>query len=141
MLTPSSTRKRVGKIGKCISKGCSRVSFKPCVKCVTKRKRTLKTMPVELNGKWLNAEGVNFHPLDNCTGRFCVIHRPSNHHMKTWDKYIRFDKYALIERICPKHRVGHPDPDSLAYFKRHGAEILGVHACCGCCQPEEIKYE
>lgn len=30
--------------------------------------------------------------------------------------------------------VGHPDPDSVAYFERHDITHMGVHGCDGCCQ-------
>jgi hypothetical protein len=40
---------------------------------------------------------------------------------------------GLIERRC-RHGVGHPDPDSVAYFERHGLKGFGLHGCCGCCR-------
>ena len=39
---------------------------------------------------------------------------------------------SLIERTC-EHGVGHPDPDSLAYFERHGVTHMGSHGCDSCC--------
>lgn len=82
---------------------------------------------------------VKTHRPDRCKGQFCVIHNPSNHHMRKWPTVIRTDKMYLVERLCD-HGVGHPDPDSLAYFIRVGYDSLGVHGCDGCCRkPEERK--
>ena len=73
----------------------------------------------------------SFHKPDACAGHFCVIHNPSDHHMKDWPKLVRAS--GLIEREC-KHGQGHPDPDSVDYFERHGIEGMGVHGCDGCCR-------
>ncbi len=91
------------------------------------------------------------HPA-RCQGRHCAIHNPSGHHMRDWPTTVRYDKFALTERVCP-HGVGHPDPDSMAWLERcwpgvvarglshddgDGWKALGVHACCGCCRtPQE----
>ena len=72
------------------------------------------------------------HKPDRCEGEWCVIHNPSDHHMRDWPMLMRMDKLALVERTCP-HGVGHPDPDSLAYFLRHGDDWMGVHGCDRCC--------
>ncbi len=71
-----------------------------------------------------------------CAGRACVIHAPSDHHMRSWPTNFRvggvFDiKGPHMERICP-HGVGHPDPDDLAFWRSQGEEY-GVHGCDGCC--------
>lgn len=61
--------------------------------------------------------------------------------MRKWPRVIRFDKYGLVERICP-HGVGHPDPDSLAFIGEYIAAgpdpSLRVHGCCpeACCADE-----
>lgn len=60
----------------------------------------------------------------------CAIHAPSYHHMRTWPQVMRSS--TLIERTCP-HGVGHPDPDSLKYFKANGQSHMAVHGCDGCC--------
>jgi hypothetical protein len=39
---------------------------------------------------------------------------------------------GLVERLCV-HGVGHPDPDSVAYFDRHEVRGIDVHGCDGCC--------
>jgi hypothetical protein len=79
------------------------------------------------------------HSRDICKIRPCFIHEPSGHRMRDWPVLFRFDKMALVERLC-EHGVGHPDPDSVHYFdvmyERTGlgryAE-MGVHGCDGCC--------
>lgn len=70
------------------------------------------------------------HDESVCKGQYCPFHNPSDHHMVDWPIFIRAS--TLVERIC-EHGVGHPDPDSLAYFVRIGEEYMGVHGCDGCC--------
>lgn len=78
--------------------------------------------------------GLEFrsHTGDACAGRPCTLHNPSAHSMVTWQLNWRGDR-GMMERICPTHRVGHPDPDDA----RYRAEALGdtdtIHSCCGCC--------
>ena len=75
-------------------------------------------------------EGI--HDPSRCAGRFCVVHNPSDHHMKGWQLYWRDDRH-IFERICP-HGVGHPDPDGLAFLKQIGhPDADGIHGCDGCC--------
>ena len=74
----------------------------------------------------------NVHPVERCAGEACVMHNPSNHHMRDWPTNWRGDR-RLMERICP-HGVGHPDPDDLAFHERQGRDGQGVHGCDGCCQ-------
>jgi hypothetical protein len=76
------------------------------------------------------------HNRDDCIGRPCVIHEPSDHHMAGWPTNFRTGgpldiKGPHMERVCP-HGVGHPDPDDLAFWKSRGQDY-GVHGCCGCC--------
>ena len=82
---------------------------------------------------------VNVHPVDeNCIHYGCVIHQPSDHRMRDWPTHFRSDR-ELMERMCP-HRIGHPDPDQLAFLARtqgkQVAEAEGVHGCDGCCRGE-----
>ena len=75
----------------------------------------------------LNAAGVvltGVHPAERCEGQPCVIHHPSDHHMRDWPLNWRQDR-GLMERICP-HGVGHPDPDDV--------NPDTVHGCDGCCR-------
>jgi len=66
---------------------------------------------------------IGVHSESKCAGEHCVIHNPSNHHMKEWPQNWRPDR-QMVERICP-HGVGHPDPDEISNDK--------VHGCDGCC--------
>jgi hypothetical protein len=102
------------------------------------------------------------HDPEQCRGREtpCVVHNPSEHHMREWPLNFRYDR-GLTERICLPHGVGHPDPDDLAfkrsddylalltrYYERFGyshedakeeasenSASEGVHGCDGCCAP------
>lgn len=67
----------------------------------------------------------NVHGSDECYGRACVVHDPSEHSMRAFPTHWRIDR-GIMERIC-EHGVGHPDPDDAAY---HGD---GIHGCDGCC--------
>lgn len=78
------------------------------------------------------------HDPEACEGQTCVVHNPSEHHMRGWRINIRMDRrFCLAERICP-HGVGHPDPDSLSYIERvtdkPTADVESVHGCDGCCR-------
>ena len=75
---------------------------------------------------------VNVHPADRCAGSHCVVHNPSDHHMRGWPLNWRGDR-RMMERLCP-HGVGHPDPDSM----RAGGDD-GTHGCDGCCFTPETK--
>lgn len=65
------------------------------------------------------------HPPEQCAGetRPCVIHRPSDHHMRTWITHWRSSR-GIMERLC-EHGIGHPDPDEINPDRLHG--------CDGCC--------
>lgn len=77
-------------------------------------------------------KNITTHSAQSCAGQHCVVHNQSNHHMKKWPMYIRWDMEALVERIC-SHGIGHPDPDSVAYFIANGQDYMSVHGCDGCC--------
>lgn len=81
--------------------------------------------------QWLNELLVNVHPPESCAGRACVVHHPSDHHMRGWLLNWRDDR-GLMERLCP-HGIGHPDPDDLAYQLSVGRDV-GVHGCDRCCR-------
>lgn len=76
------------------------------------------------------------HPSYKCAGRACVVHNPSNHHMRDWPTVYRSDK-GTTERQCP-HGVGHPDPDDLAWHESMGRDWVGVHGCDGCCREVQV---
>ena len=67
----------------------------------------------------------NIHSHQKCAGGPCVIHNPSDHHMREWPTNWRDDR-GFMERICP-HGIGHPDPDD--------PNADPVHGCDGCCNP------
>ena len=73
------------------------------------------------------------HPAEVCKHP-CVLHAPTNHHMRDWTLHWRSDR-GCFERLCPEHGVGHPDPDD----KGHD----GIHGCCGCCveDRETLRYD
>lgn len=75
---------------------------------------------------------VTHSPMRCADDRRCVIHRPSVHGMTWWAAIMREDRGYLVERIC-RHGIGHPDPDSLAYFFAKGDDTAGIHGCDGCC--------
>ncbi len=71
------------------------------------------------------------HEGGDCVDWPCVIHAPTDHHMRDWHLIWRGDR-AIFERICA-HAVGHPDPDQFKYWDETGQEAQGVHGCDGCC--------
>ena len=84
---------------------------------------------------WLYADKVrlwNIHDPQECAGMPCVIHNPTDHHMRSWRLHWRADR-KIFERLCPLHGCGHPDPDQFVYWGSSGQDWLGVHGCCGCC--------
>ena len=95
-----------------------------------------RVIGTDLSGAVLG-EGLlrNVHKPERCEGEWCVIHNPSDHHMRDWPMLWRADR-GLMERTC-KHGVGHPDPDALAYEIRQGNEWQATHGCDGCCSREE----
>jgi hypothetical protein len=70
------------------------------------------------------------HDADQCFRPNCPIHNPSDHHMRSWRTHWRPERY-MMERICPTHSTGHPDPDD------QSADT--IHGCCGCCNPDPEK--
>lgn len=71
------------------------------------------------------------NPKKCANDEHCVFHNPSEHSMRGWPMNVR--ETGLIERICKEHNVGHPDPDSVAFFESQGWSGYDVHGCCGCC--------
>lgn len=81
---------------------------------------------------WVDGDDVleNVHPRELCEGRNCVLHNPSDHHMREWKLNFRNDT-GQMERLC-EHGIGHPDPDDLAYHTSIGRDF-SIHGCDGCC--------
>jgi hypothetical protein len=86
---------------------------------------------------------LRVHDERECQGRAgpCCIHRPSDHHMRTWP--MHWSPIYEMQRQCP-HGEQHPDPDHVAYLSRYlnGSILLDRISrheaeCDGCCQPQE----
>lgn len=81
--------------------------------------------------RWQLADGrmlVGVHRFTDCIDQaVCVIHEPTDHHMRDWPLDID-EPGGLVVRQC-EHELWHPDPDSLAYFELR----RGLHECDGCC--------
>lgn len=75
------------------------------------------------------------HDQSQCDGQVCVIHNPSDHHMRDWMMNWRADM-KVMERLCP-HGVGHSDPDGMMWLMRNGDRVSGVHGCDGCCREDK----
>lgn len=77
---------------------------------------------------------LRVHPASACADDpACVIHKPSDHHMRQWPLNWR-DDTKVMERLC-SHGVGHPDPDACDFAERQGRTHYGIHGCDGCCRP------
>lgn len=74
----------------------------------------------------------NVHSHRQCVGQVCMIHHPTDHHMRDWPLHWRSDR-NIWERICPDHGTGHPDPDQIPYWEELEQPWQAVHGCCGCC--------
>lgn len=104
------------------------------------------TIAEPLMGQVVPDVPLQIHDGALCEGFPCPFHAPSDHHMVDWPMIVRLDKEAIVERTC-EHGTGHPDPDSLAYYRRVAqlgmsftpadAEALGIHGCDGCCRVSE----
>jgi hypothetical protein len=71
---------------------------------------------------------MSVHKQDKCSGDFCVIHKPSIHHMRFWPIVFDPDLQFLASRLC-EHGFTHPDPDSLAYFEKIGTDYSQHFGC------------
>jgi len=81
----------------------------------------------------------NVHPqIEECSQNGCVIHAPSEHHLRHMPTSFRYDR-QMMERIC-EHGIGHPDPDYLSFIERtqgiEAAKTESIHGCDGCCQAD-----
>lgn len=86
--------------------------------------------------KWHLPDGqtlLNVHAEGTCLSYYCVLHNPSNHHMRNMPLIWRGD-VKKFERTCV-HGAGHPDPDDLGYRIAKGIANPGQHGCCHetCC--------
>ena len=108
---------------------------------MARKKSITKSYPIKLKrlNTWRISEEqvIVTHDASKCAGQYCCIHNPSDHHMRSWTMFWRGDK-GVMERLCPEHGVGHPDPDDAAFNIRMGRDYLNVHGCCGCCKPHKV---
>jgi hypothetical protein len=85
----------------------------------------------------MGTELIQVHPEWACVTESpdgCPIHAPSDHHMVAWDMHWN-NETRLVERICA-HGLLHPDPDSAAWWARHGYRWPHPCACRCCVRPE-----
>lgn len=109
------------------------------------KKKTALRRPHHGNTTFEYAPGkfvTNVHDRSACQNQdHCVVHHPSNHHMRHMPLHWRQDRY-MFERTCP-HGIGHPDPDHMTWFEgRYGKERAaaeGTHGCDGCCDAKTVK--
>lgn len=80
---------------------------------------------------------VGVHSELDCHGMPCVVHSPTQHHMRGWDLRFR-RKRGIFERLCP-HGFAHPDPDQFPHWRASGALHQAMHSCCGCCGEREAR--
>lgn len=79
---------------------------------------------------------TNVHDESLCQGRCCVIHYPSDHHMRDYP-LIWNSLETQMERLC-EHDFTHPDPDDLLYWINiANMPWKAEHICCphDCCTP------
>lgn len=72
----------------------------------------------------------NVHSPEQCHGRPCTIHNPTDHPMRSWDLIWREDR-GFFERLCPIEGCAHPDPDTVSYWELIATPWESVHGCCG----------
>jgi hypothetical protein len=78
---------------------------------------------------------VDVHEQWQCMGRYCTVHKPSDHGMRSMKQRWRADR-ALMERVC-EHGIGHPDPDEIGLDESG----RGVHGCDGCCRTQVLELD
>lgn len=71
------------------------------------------------------------HSAALCIADTCVIHKPTDHLMRSYRLHWRDDR-GIFERLCP-HGTGHPDPDQYEFWRLTNQEWQSVHGCDGCC--------
>ena len=80
---------------------------------------------------------LEVHDPNVCAGHHCCIHNPSRHALDRAPLHW-YPGTALMLRIC-EHRIGHPDPDSVAALFAAGRPASDTHVCDGCCGPVEER--
>lgn len=65
----------------------------------------------------------------------------------SWAKgqLIRYDRGGMVEDLCQKHGVGHPNRAWLASDENRekdgSLKDPGIHGCCGCCRGKGLKND
>lgn len=98
----------------------------------------IKVFSTDAFGIYIGEIDLYVHAEGACWGDRCVIHKPTEHHMRDWTLVWRRDKQCM-ERMCPSHGVGHPDPDDMTYQVAQQREWVGAHGCCGCCDENYVE--
>jgi len=84
---------------------------------------------------------TDVHSEEQCVGRGCSIHHPSQHHMLALSQVYLYDR-MLMMRVCP-HGVRHPDPDDKSFHLEAKDGFDLAHGCCAhqCCEnrPKKAK--
>lgn len=64
-----------------------------------------------LDGRIVQAPTVlkGIHLSSECAGRTCLVHNPTDHHMRHWP-LLWDSNQQLFLRLC-RHGYAHPDPD------------------------------
>ena len=68
----------------------------------------------------------------------CALHIPSaDNPLRNEPLRMRAD--LVLERLCPKHFVWHPDSDSVIFHWRVEGRDVAIHRCCPdeCCEPQD----
>lgn len=91
-----------------------------------------RSIPVsEFTGNWHSHAACNKSKVEGNL-EFCVIHNPNPNNVLAGRPQV-LRSSGLIEDTC-EHGVGHPNPDSLAYFRwAEPWNGFAVHGCDGCC--------
>lgn len=74
----------------------------------------------------------NVHTVMRCAPEPCVLHNPTDHHMRDWPVSWHGDA-RVMGRVC-SHHVWHPDPDD-NFRERYRAHGGLLHICDSCCLP------
>lgn len=94
---------------------------------IVRARRTTELVTLMGSGQRIHA-----HKENECAGRYCAIHNPSDHPLNGAPLIWR---NRMMERQCP-HGVGHPDPDDVRFrveIRGEDPAYASTHGCDGCC--------
>ena len=102
------------------------------------KKRIIARCPLHKETFFFGEDDEDFlyvHQKDECSGEYCVIHKPSNHSMRDFPLRWRGMR-GFFERLS-ENGTGHPDPDSMLHiYETRGLEVMQSemkHGCQGGC--------